>query len=80
LSEVGNVTRREEAESSDQPGPLEQVRRAGETWRFAREELRELPPHALHALAAREHLRTTAELVERLADEVAAADAAPPPS
>lgn len=51
-------------------GPLEQVRRAGETWRFAREQLRELSPQALHALAAREHLPTTAGLVERLADEV----------
>ena len=51
-------------------GPLAQVRRAGETWRFAREQLRELSPQALHALAAREHLPTTAGLVERLADEV----------
>ena len=54
-----------------EPGAVEQLQRAGETWRFARDELRELPPHALKALAAHEHLETTAKLVERLADEVA---------
>ena len=54
-----------------EPGAVEQLQRAGETWRFARDELRELSPHALKALAAHEHLETTAQLVERLADEVA---------
>ena len=57
---------------ADEPGAVEQLQRAGETWRFARDELRELPPHALKALAAHEHLETTAKLVEQLADEVAA--------
>ena len=47
------------------------LRRMGETWRYAREELRELPPHALAALAARERLPETAQLVQSLADEVA---------
>lgn len=50
---------------------LDGLRRAGETWRFARGELSALPVPALKALAAREHLPTTAHLVERLADEVA---------
>lgn len=59
-------------DEAEQPGAVEQLQRAGETWRFAREQLRELPPHALKALAAHEQLDTTAELVERLADEVAA--------
>lgn len=61
------------------PGPIEQLQRAGETWRFAREELRELPPHALKALAAHEHLPVTAQLVEKLADEVEVTPPEPDP-
>ncbi len=56
----------------DDIGPaVARLRRAGEAWRFAREELRELPPHALSALAAHERVPETAHLVQDLADEVA---------
>lgn len=66
---AGDEEEQTPAPAPEELGAVEQIQRAGETWRFAREGLSDLPPHALHALAAREHLPVTAELVERLADE-----------